>query len=93
MLLSTVFALAAADFDCNYVSDGVKLAPKMRFLWLYLPLKCDFGATPAFLGGAKRDKRCDHRLHWLRFAAFYRVLLFKYHFAWSRRGVGASISP
>lgn len=45
MLLSTVFALSVADFGCNYISDGVKLAQKMRFLRLYLPLKCDFWAT------------------------------------------------
>ena len=45
MLLSTVFALAAMEFGCNYVSDGVKSAQKMRFLRLYLPLKCDFWAT------------------------------------------------
>ena len=45
MLLSTVFALAPADFGCIYVSDGVKSAQKMRFLRLYLPLNCDFWAT------------------------------------------------
>ena len=35
MLLSTVFALAAADFDCNYVSDGVKSTQKMRFAVIF----------------------------------------------------------
>ena len=77
MLLSTALALAAADFDCNYVSDGAKSAPKMRFAVIFA-FEMRFLGNLAFFCGAKRDKRRDHRLHRPRFVAFYRVLLSKY---------------
>ena len=48
MLLSTVFALAATDFDCDYVSDGVKSAQKMRFCGYICLWNAIFG-QPGFL--------------------------------------------